>query len=239
MFPTEYGVEDDVISTPRPADYQQTTAASTSACTHADFENGLRTFQKNYRLEVTGTCDIRTTDQMSKRRCGQPDTVIDRLDSDPLDDETSVSRDKRSLTSILTHTTKLEQSIDRRKRQLQDYIKQVEDEQATPGHSAEASNRDKRSVISVTSNDDYGGLLTKRRVSWRLMSDHYSHIIAPQSQRGILKQAFRYWSEVAPLCFYEDTDSNDRVDIEIGFLEGEQNTSLFSSLLQNFSYEMP
>lgn len=222
MLPTEYGVEDDVISTPRTDDSNDTTTSIPSTCNEQDFEHGLRTFQKNYRLDITGVCDIRTKDQMSKRRCGQPDNIIDKLDSDDLSDESRTAagqRYSRSLTSILTHDTKLEASVLRRKRQLKDYIEQIDNEkEATPSKSN--LERDKRSMIESHVVSDESGFLTKSRVSWRLMSDHYSHIIPPNAQRGILKQAFRYWSEVSPLCFYEDKDSDTKVDIEIGFLEG-------------------
>lgn len=220
MRPSEDGVtadNPDSVTTPSDSD-SITTSAPPSACTGTDFTEGLKTFQKNYRLNITGICDERTTNQMSQRRCGQPDTVIDKLD-DELAAEKSV-RKTRSLSSIISKNVQLDESVERRKAQLKQYMKEMENEQEAPENpGVHPKERQKRSQISMTSSD-YGGLLTKERVTWRLMSDHLSHAINPREQRSILKQAFRYWSEVAPLCFHEDRNSWDRVDIEIGFLEG-------------------
>lgn len=230
MLPTEYGIEDDIIVTPK-TNSSNTTTPIPATCNEQDFANGLRTLQKNYRLDITGVCDTRTTAQMSKRRCGQPDNVIDKLDFEETA-EPDIDRYSRSLSSILTRDSKLQQSVVRRKRQLADYIEEIDNERATPKRSK--SERVERSVLSAQVVSDDGGYLTKSRVSWRLMSDHYSHIIPPNAQRGILKQAFRYWSEVSPLCFYEDKDSDTKVDIEIGFLEG-----LFTQNSANFMLMMP
>ncbi|XP_067952028.1 matrix metalloproteinase-21-like [Watersipora subatra] len=188
---------------------------SKQPCSAENFTNAFKTFQLNYRLNVTGICDERTASQMSLRRCGQPDSVIDKLDVDLAEKEVS-SRQARSLTEIINSNAAIEESIKRRKEQLMAYQKEIEEESVTPKPTGAA--REKRSIY--TNVNDYGTLLSKQRISWRLMSDHLYHIIPPSNQRSILRQAFRYWSEVTPLCFYEELNNEQRVDIEIGFLEG-------------------
>lgn len=213
LFPSEDLESSPQAGNPESSSKPLTLADSviTTKCTQEHFRKALETFQMNYRLNITGVCDQRTTAQMSLRRCGQPDDVISK------GADQKSTRKTRSLSEILSKNTELDKSIERRKRQLQEYIKEIQAEAAPPGEFQPA--RNKRSVISMEPSEDYGGLLSKTRVSWRLMSDHYSHFIDPQKQRAILKQAFRYWSEVAPLCFYED-NTTPSVDIEIGFLEG-------------------
>ena len=199
--------------------------SSKIACTAEDVTNGLSKFQKNYRLEVTGECDERTRLQMSQRRCGQPDTVIDVLtDDDDVNADDSSKRTSRSLSEIISSNAEREYAVERRKEQLQRYIKEIENEDVmtpTPGSPEnKPTKRVKRSQSHLFMTYDYGAKINKGRISWRLMSDHLYNVISPSSQRAILRQAFRYWSEVSPLCFYEQLDQEQRVDIEIGFLEG-------------------
>lgn len=188
------------------------------ACAKNHFKQALLMFQKNYGLPETGVCDDKTRDKMSQRRCGQPDTVIDRLTGEEAA-KTSMIREKRSLLELLQVETERNQAIEARKRQLAQYVQELKDEVIQPRQDTRGK-REKKSVFNVNVSDDYGGPLGKNRVSWRLMTDHYSMMIPPERQRAILKQAFRYWSEVSPLCFYEDNLAQS-VDIEIGFLEGE------------------
>lgn len=217
--PTEYGVEPDSADSTSKRDniLSQETNSSKSVCTAQDFTLAVKSFQKNYRLEVTGRCDERTTLYMSQRRCGQPDTVIDKLEDEVIDDKAS-TRKTRSLSDILSQNIQLSDSIERRKQQLQQHLREIDNERTTPEERGKNKRRQKRSRIYMTAGS--GEVLQKERISWRLMSDHLSHSIAPSKQRSILWQAFRYWSEVAPRCFYEDRYSRQRVDIEIGFLEG-------------------
>lgn len=104
-----------------------------------------------------------------------------------------------------------------RQQQLEEILATQPDNHTTYNNGQ--SSRTKRSMFQFTTNEYYGGFLTKPRLSWRLMSAHTSPTIPVNKQNSLLAQAFRYWSEVSPLCFIEDKHSQ-RVDIEIGFLEG-------------------
>ena len=200
-------------------DNQRRDQLTQTTCSEHDFVEALKRFQKIYQLTVNGVCDDATQDRMSERRCGQPDIldsekntakpqIMESIDSAKL-------RPKRSLATLITQSSDLDRSIERRKQQLAEYKRSLKDDASVPS----SGSRSKRSILNVTVNDDYGGLWNKNKITWRLMSEHYSHIISPSNQRSILKQAFRYWSEVSPMCFQEDS-SSPMVDIEIGFLEG-------------------
>lgn len=224
MSPTEFGLEPDPSnnssSTSQAASVGSTALQNSSKqpCVMQDFTTALITFQKNYRLNLTGECDERTTTQMSQRRCGQPDTIIDKLDSDPSPDHTP-ERKTRSLTDIISENVELEELKELRKQQLQEYMDDIERENKDPKPAGtQPKVRVRRSQIQYSMSSDYGALISKRRVSWKLMREHMYPIISHAAQRSILRQAFRYWSEVTPLCFYESNSS--RVDVEIGFLEG-------------------
>lgn len=110
-----------------------------------------------------------------------------------------------------------ENSVKRRAEQLQELIAMQSDNHTT--YNEGKSTRTKRS-FGFSLNEPIGKL-NKARITWRLMSAHTNPSIPVDVQNAILAQAFRYWSEVAPLCFKEDKNSRN-VDVEVGFLEGER-----------------
>ena len=60
-------------------------------------------------------------------------------------------------------------------------------------------------------------------VRWRLLNTGYSTRIPVVDQRATVDLAFRMWSEVIPVNFVEDTESDiSQVDIEVAFGKGEQ-----------------
>jgi len=179
-------------------------------CTDSDFVIALKKFQKNYQLPVSGLCDSNTTRQMSQKRCGQPDTVIDKLEGED-DDSLKQVRKKRSLSDMIEEAARLEEAKKRRKQLFQQYMDEIKEEKARPLGVPKNHKRTKRSTSKG---------LKKKRVSWRLMVNHEYLYISGEEQRSIMRMAFRYWSEVIPVCFYEHKDSNSEADIEIGFVEG-------------------
>ena len=71
-------------------------------------------------------------------------------------------------------------------------------------------------------------------IRYRLLSDSYSTRLSLIQQRSVLLLAFRMWSEVCPLCFVEDMDSNIKdVDIQLQFGIGK--CPFFSSRIISYS----
>jgi len=210
------------------------TTPSNQACKSFHFQRGYEQFQASYKLKITGRCDTFTKSYMSRSRCGQPDIFntealnepdsseinkyykgYDTSESDETSDEKGYKvtkiRLKRDLTEYIAsdHHSRI-----RRSEQLQELIAQQENNHET--YNQGQSSRVKRSFGILT---DPIGKLNKEVITWRLMSAYTNPSMALSDQISILSQAFRYWSEVTPLCFREDKWSQ-RVDVEVGFLEG-------------------
>lgn len=189
----------------------------TGVCNDSDFTIALKVFQKNFGLTLTGVCDNHTRHQMSQRRCGQPDNDVTSPKNESVGEE-KTDRQTRSLRDVLLLPIQSDQYSDRRRRQLLSYIEEIRREEVTPRKLHEfAQQKNKRSTLDVSVSDDYGGILSQRKITWRLMTAHRTG--DRTVQRSILRQAFAYWSEVLPLCF-EEKDRYPMADIEIGFLEG-------------------
>lgn len=215
------------------------TTPSSQSCHLAHFKRGFEEFQTIYRLNVTGHCDAVTKMFMSKSRCGQPDLFdVDEIansvkkdssKSDKYDDSSSSEsdesgsekkyikkhkgREKRSMSLVELLDFN---SVSTRDNQLKDLIAKEEvDNQKTYNNGR--STRKRRSFNFVVT--DPIGKLNKDIVTWRLMSAHTNPSMTIATQNALLAQAFRYWAEVAPICFRQDKTA-PRVDIEVGFLEG-------------------
>lgn len=199
------------------------TTPSSQTCTSLHFRQGYEEYQYIYRLPNTGMCDSRTKELMSTTRCGQPDMfnmdeVIAKDAADTMRERKPRSVD-RSVKEIIYDLkgTSVDRISERRYQILKDYLAdQRKMDQVT--YNGGDSTRRKRSVLDIQANE-FLGFMTKRRISWRLMSSHTSPDLPITLQNAVLMHAFRYWSEVSPLCF-EEKKSTPSVDIEIGFLEG-------------------
>lgn len=200
------------------------TTPSSQTCTGEHFRRGYQEYQLLYRLESTGRCDSRTMELMSKTRCGQPD-IFDMEEvlakESSVHDRTSDSRARRSrsVKEIIydLQGTSVDMLSERRYQILKDYIaEQKELEHQT--YNGGMSIRNTRSVLDIQAGE-HSGFKSKKRISWRLMSSYVSPDLPVTVQNAILMHAFRYWSEVSPLCF-EEKKTTPTVDIEIGFLEG-------------------
>ncbi|XP_076068177.1 matrix metalloproteinase-21-like isoform X2 [Oratosquilla oratoria] len=110
-------------------------------------------------------------------------------------------------------------SLTRRKRWLKDHIAKItsgeEDVRLRNLHpyATTIGKRKKRSAFSPP-----GLAFNQPIVSWRLAGSGYSSQLSAAEQRGALGLAFRLWSEVIPVVFFEDNISPiELVDITIGF----------------------
>jgi hypothetical protein len=78
-------------------------------------------------------------------------------------------------------------------------------------------------------------MFNKELIRWRLLNTGYSTRIPVEDQRATLDLAFRMWSEVIPLRFIEDVDSDiSQVDIEVAFGRREYSPHHFT-LISSFS----
>ena len=85
------------------------------------------------------------------------------------------------------------------------------------GEYAMSSSRVKRSLVSAS---NYRGKFNKDLVTWRMnIGAAYDHTIPLATQISALASAFRYWNNILPICFQQDTRS-ERVDIQFGFYQG-------------------
>lgn len=122
-------------------------------------------------------------------------------------------RQRRSTSQLLVPPSLERTSTDSiREKQLEELIAQQPDKHVT--YNQGRSTRTKRSFNFAVTQP-----IGKAVATWRLMSAHTIPTIPVSKQNAILTQAFRYWSEVAPICFREEKHSA-RVDIEVGFVEG-------------------
>ena len=95
-------------------------------------------------------------------------------------------------------------------------------------HKYTPKERRKRSVhvwstgsLPLGKSMDNGEMFNKKVVYWRLLNTGYSNRIPMEDQRATIDLAFRMWSEVIPLKFAEDSNSDImNVDIEIAFGKG-------------------
>ncbi|XP_028655604.1 matrix metalloproteinase-21-like [Erpetoichthys calabaricus] len=75
--------------------------------------------------------------------------------------------------------------------------------------------------ISTGSPFVLGMAFAKPLLKWRLMAEGHSSYLSSDDQRLTFKQAFRRWSEVAPIDFEEDLTSDMmEIDIKLGFGTG-------------------
>lgn len=197
------------------------TTPNTQACTAENYRSGYIRFQQVYRLAQTGGCDERTMDYMSRSRCGQPDYFDTDSSPPPQPPPAEVpavrtQRSKLTLHNILQRRSEMREAMERRRQMLLDYINAEHGKHETYGDGKSVR---KRSILDIHLNNEGGGIMTKKRISWRLMSSYVNPTMPVAVQNGVLKHAFRYWSEISPLCF-EEKKSDPQVDIEIGFLEG-------------------
>ena len=85
------------------------------------------------------------------------------------------------------------------------------------GEYAMSSSRVKRSFVSAS---NYWGRINKDLVTWRMDSGAaYDNTIPLATQISVLASALRYWDEVLPICFQQNTRA-PRVDIQFGFYQG-------------------
>ncbi|XP_042898572.1 matrix metalloproteinase-21 isoform X2 [Parasteatoda tepidariorum] len=113
-------------------------------------------------------------------------------------------------------------SITRRKRWLEQYLKDLEtgelDKRLEVQQKELKKLRKKRSLASGVEGQSF----TSEVVTWRLIGSAYSNQLTVNTQRAALALAFRMWGEVIPIVFQEDIRSPvDDVDVLIAFGRGE------------------
>ena len=209
---------------------------SRQTCNAAHFRQGYLDFQQVYRLQASGICDNKTKYFMSQSRCGQPDLfntnevrqATAQSDAPPFAGNGSSSnhsndtnqtaqhhnsRRSSPLRRIVQQKNEMADVIERRKQIFQEFIdKQTGDHET---YENGGSTRAKRSLLDI----NIAGPMNKDRISWRLMSSYTNPNLPVNMQNAVLMSAFRYWSEVSPLCF-EEKKQAPQVDIEIGFMSG-------------------
>ncbi|CAH1784532.1 unnamed protein product [Owenia fusiformis] len=95
-------------------------------------------------------------------------------------------------------------------------------------HTLGRKRRHKRSIVKSASSgsteDDIFNntmVFNKTEITWRILKNRYSRRIPNDLQEMIMKDAFRRWSEVIPLNFFQDDHSDiKQVDIQIAFGTG-------------------
>ena len=101
-------------------------------------------------------------------------------------------------------------------------------------YEREAKRREKRSAM-ITLNGAQPEVFRKGRnecVTWRIPDICFSRRIPADEQRGIVRLAFRMWSEVIPLCFTEQRQGPIRkVDIQICFAKGRSKSFFKAEIL--------
>ena len=139
----------------------------------------------------------------------------------------------------------------RHRRHLEDYISRLsrQDSRLTEPWSEEEHQRARRSIQVTATREEAEGpmnfaglqisehhtgveaevqmegrhseMFNKEIIRWRLLTTGYSTRIPVEDQLATLDLAFRMWSEVIPLRFVEDTESDiNEVDIEVAFGRG-------------------
>lgn len=196
-------------------------------------DNTTKAFMSQRRC---GQPDIFNVDEMmSYGYTHSPDTQTNNLaesmdsgeatifeDDSPSSEDTAMEdkrRKRRSILDLIMPVRTVRDILDTRdirEIQLQEILETQPDNHKT--YKEGQSTRRKRSMYTFIIND-HTDIIGKLELTWRLMSAHTSPHMPVAKQNSILAHAFRYWSEVSPLCFKEDKHS-PRVDIEIGFLEG-------------------
>lgn len=136
------------------------------------------------------------------------------------------------LLQVLTRDKVWGRGREAHKKHLDDYVEDLRKQAKGKKvllHKYTSRERRKRSVHVWTNKSvplgkyvgKNGELFNKDVVRWRLLDSGYSTKIPVVDQRATIDLAFRMWSEVIPLRFKEDVNSDiNSVDIEIAFGKG-------------------
>lgn len=133
------------------------------------------------------------------------------------------------LMQVLAGDGTAPRSYEAQMKYTEEYIKRIRREAKGKKfllHDYTSRERKKRSVKVWNENglplgkymDSSGEVFNVGVIKWRLLDTGYSNRIPLEDQRSTISLAFRMWSEVIPLSFIEDTESDiNTVPIQIAF----------------------
>ncbi|XP_067131484.1 matrix metalloproteinase-21-like [Centruroides vittatus] len=209
---------------------------SNKFCSKRQTRDAIKRYQQVYGMPLTGRLDEETLKHMSMSRCGNSDNFADsghrrrhnkrhpnsvlpiyyRRSKRHVENNSKTNDDPYTLGKGM---------VPRRKAWMKEYIKKLEMGKLGNRTSDEVQRaliqkrRRKRSAGKERKHHQY---LVEEMVTWRLASSAYSGQMSINVQRAAFALAFRMWSEVIPLIFWEDTKSPvEDVDILLAFGRGE------------------